>query len=87
MEPKARLDPVYQDLVTRLELSTRKLRESVARLRDYHSSNPKLPIDETTHEKWQSAILGNEAQKTLEDLICSANHLLRYGFEVAPYGS
>lgn len=80
-------DPVFQDLVRKHELSVRRLREDVQRLRSYYLSHHKRPAEDSVSERWMAATLQNAAADRLEDVRESAADLLRYGFELAPFAS
>jgi len=84
MDPDVIHDPVFQQLLLKYELEARKLRDSVIAMRSFYLKHHKAPADETTTEKWRSAILGEEACQRHQSVESAAADLLRYAFELAP---
>lgn len=87
MDPDIAHDPVFQQLLTHHERSTRKLRDAVAAMRSFHLNHHKSPQEENTSEKWRGSILGEEAAALLQRVEESAAQLLRYAYEIAPINS
>lgn len=85
MDPDVVHDPVFYDLLHRLELEQRKLRDAVISMRSFYLTHHKKPQDETTSEKWRGALLGEEACARHESVQTAAADLLRYAFELAPH--
>lgn len=84
MDPDVIHDPVFQQLLLKYELEARKLRDAVISMRSFFLKHHKSPNDETTTEKWRSAILSEEACQRHLSVESAAADLLRYAFEIAP---
>lgn len=84
MDPDVVHDPVFQQLVHKFELESKRLRECVVAMRSFYLKHHKAPQDETTSEKWRGAILGEEAAARHQAVESAAADLLRYAFEIAP---
>lgn len=87
MDPDVTHDPVYQELVAKYELASRKLRESVIAMRSFYLNHHKKPQEETTSEKWRGAMLSETAAQLHIDVEDAAAQLLRYAFEIAPHSN
>lgn len=87
MDPDVILDPVFQELLLKLELSTRKLRDAAIAMRSHYLTHDKKPQDEDATEQWRGAILSEEAALTHEAVEDAAAQLLRYAFELAPHSN
>ena len=87
MDPDIVHDPVFQQLVMKYELESRKLREAIIAMRSFYLTHHKSPQDENTSEKWRGAILSEFACEKHLAVESAAADLLRYGFEIAPKSS
>ena len=85
MDPDIIHDPVFQTLLLKFEVASRKLRDSVIAMRSFYLKHHKAPKDETTSEKWRGALLSEGAAQRHEDVLSAAADLLRYAFEIAPH--
>lgn len=87
VDPNVIHDPLFQDLLQRQEIASRKLRDAVAALRSFHLSTHKDPQHYTCSEKWRAAHLGENAVHRLEEMREASADLLRYGYEIVPHSS
>lgn len=84
MDPDVIHDPVFQQLLLKYELESRKLRDAVIAMRSFYLTHHKGPQEETISEQWRGAILGEEACLRHGNVETAASDLLRYAFEIAP---
>ena len=84
MDPDVFLDPVFQELLIKHERAGRKLRDAIIAMRGWFLKHDKSPQEETTNEKWRSALLSEEASALHLAVQDTAAELLRYGYELAP---
>lgn len=87
MDPDVVHDPVFLDMLHKLELNTRKLRNAVIAMRSFYLKHDANPQDESVSDKWRGAILSEESAARHEAVVDAAADLLRYGFEIAPLSS
>jgi hypothetical protein len=87
MDPDVIHDPVFQAMLYKLELNTRKLRDSVIAMRSFYLTHDETPQAEGINDKWRGSILSEEAAARHESLVDAAADLLRYAFEIAPHSS
>ena len=87
MDPDVIHDPVFQDLLHKFELESRKLRDAVIAMRSFYLTHHTRPLDESTSEKWRGALLAEEACARHEGAESAAADLLRYAFELAPHSN
>jgi len=87
MDPDVIHDPVFQQLLLKMELECRKLRDAVIAMRSHYLTHHKRPLDETAGEKWRGALLSEEAAARYQKVEDAAGDLLRYGFEIAPHSN
>ena len=80
-------DPMFQELVRHHELAVRRLREDIIRLRAHYLELVKHPSEHSTSERWRGASLQEAVSESLDKVRSSADELVRYGFELAPYGT
>jgi hypothetical protein len=77
-------DPVFQHLLSKLEISQRKLRDSVIELRALYLTHDKRPLDDTAEEKWRSALLEEGVSNYQQKVENDVGDLVRYAFEIMP---
>jgi hypothetical protein len=87
VNPDVVQDPVFQQLLIKFDRAGRKLRDAVISMRSFYLHHDKPPAEETTQEKWKSAILSEDAAQKFHNVENAAADLLRYAYELAPHSS
>jgi hypothetical protein len=85
MDPDVIHDPVFQQLLLKYELESRKLRDAVIAMRSFYLTHHKSPQNETAAERWKGSILSEDTCQRHLSAESAAADLLRYAFEIAPH--